>query len=55
MGDMTIGQIIGLLLGILVVVVVVVGVGIYFKDNILEFFRGIGGNETIKLVFSLIK
>lgn len=47
MGELTIGQLIKILLGAFVVVVVVLGLYLIFKDKILDFFRGLpGGSEN---------
>ena len=48
--ELTIGQLIKIILGVLVVVVVVVGVGFYFKENVIDFFKNLGG-----VIFSLLK
>ena len=41
MSELTIGQLIKIILGVLVFVAVVVGVYFFFKDNIIEFFNGL--------------
>jgi len=43
---MTIEQLIKLILGILVFVAVVIGLYLFFRDNIIDFFKNLGGNET---------
>lgn len=55
MAELTINQLIKIILGILVFVVVVVGVYFVFKNYILDFFKNmVGGNET-GVYFSLLK
>ena len=51
-------QIIKLILGILVFVAVIVGVYLVFKNNIIDFFKNIGGDttsETAKILLYIIK
>jgi len=43
------------IVGAFVVVLVVSGVYLFFKYNILDFFRNLGGNEPTKIVLSLIR
>ena len=50
--ELTTGQLIKIILGILVVVVVVVGVGFFFKDYIIDFFNNMIGGES-DLILSL--
>ena len=52
---MQIEQLIKIILGILVFVAVVGGVYLVFKDNILDFFKNLGGNETSGTILFLIK
>ena len=51
MTELTISQLIKIIIGIFVVVVVVAGVGYFFKDYIIDFFNNL---PTGKLIFSLI-
>lgn len=53
MAELTITQLIKLILGILVVVAVVIGVYFVFKNQLAEFIKNIGSNTT-KFVLSLI-
>ena len=39
--ELTITQLIKIILGILVVVAVVVGIGFFFKDYIMDFFKNL--------------
>jgi len=43
MSELTIGQLIKIILGVLVVIVVVAGIYLFFRYNVIDFFRGIGG------------
>ncbi|MBT4258012.1 hypothetical protein HOD88_02425 [archaeon] len=54
MAELAIGQLIKIILGILVVVVVIIGIGFFFKDTVLDFFRNFTGGST-ELVLSLLK
>ena len=45
MSELTIGQLIKITLGILVVVAVVAGIGLFFKNNIFDFFNNIPTGE----------
>lgn len=49
----TIEQLIKIIIGVFVFVVVVIGIYIFFRDQVIEFFKG--GNETGKIVLSLLK
>lgn len=53
MAELTINQLIKLILGILVVVAVVIGVYFVFKNQLAEFIKNIGSNTT-KIILSLI-
>jgi hypothetical protein len=46
-------QLIKIILGIFVVVAVVIGVYLIFKNNILEFFKGISAPNVTKLFLIL--
>lgn len=46
MAELTISQLIKIIIGALVVVVVVVGLSIFFKDYIIDFFKNILGEES---------
>ena len=54
MAELTINQLIKIIIGIFVVVVVVGGVYLIFKGKILDFFRGLPTGAVIKLFFSLL-
>lgn len=55
MGELTIGQLIKIILGIFVVVAVVVGLYFFFKNNVIDFFRGFFGNETSEIWLGVLK
>jgi len=49
MTELTTGQLIKIILGILVVAVVVVGIYFFFKDYFIEFFKNMAGGGEIFL------
>jgi len=53
--ELTIGNLIKIIIGVLVFVVVVVGIYFFFKDYVIDFFKNIGGNQTAEIIISLIK
>jgi len=53
MSELTISQLIKIIIGMLVVVVVIVGVYLFFKDHVIGFFKTLFGREEAFL--SLIK
>lgn len=53
--ELTIGNLIKIIIGVLVFVVVVVGIYFFFKDYVIDFFKNIGGNQTTEIIISLIK
>ncbi|GBE19800.1 hypothetical protein BMS3Abin17_00529 [archaeon BMS3Abin17] len=55
MAELTINQLIKIILGIFVVVVVVMGLYFFFKNYVLDFFNNMGGNGTAELILSLLK
>lgn len=53
---LTIEQLIKIILGIIVVVAVILGVYLFFKNNVIDFFKNLGGNEIAGgVILSLIK
>jgi len=52
--ELTIGQLIKIIIGVLVLVVVVGGLGFFFKDYVIDFFRNLPEGNTVKLVFGVI-
>lgn len=55
MSELTTGQLIKLILGILVFVAVVVGAYFVFKNKILGFFENIISEEGINLILFMLK
>lgn len=58
MAELTTETLIKIILGILVFVAVIAGVYLAFKNNILDFFKNLGGNKPVpagQFVLSLIK
>lgn len=55
MSELTIGQLIKIILGMIVVVVVIIGIYLIFKDKILGFFRQLPGGESANLLLGMIK
>ena len=56
MAELTISQLIKIIIGAIVVVVVIIGLYMFFKDKILSFFKNLPGGENITgIILSLIK
>ncbi len=53
--ELTIQNLIKIIIGVLVFVVVIFGIYFFFKDYVIDFFKNIGGNQTSEIIFSLIK
>jgi len=56
MAELTINQLIKLIVGILVIVAVVWGVYYVFQNHVADFIKNVGssGNNTLNLVLALI-
>ena len=54
MSELTIEQLIKIIIGVLVFVAVVIGVFLFFKNQVISFFKGFGGNPS-GIFWSLIK
>ena len=54
MSELTTGQLIKIILGILIVVAVVGGLYLVFKRNIFGFFKGLPTGEPVQIFRSLI-
>lgn len=52
---LTIEQLIKIILGIIVFVAVVLGIYLFFKNNVIDFFRNLGGKEASEVILSVIK
>jgi hypothetical protein len=56
MSELTVGQLIKIILGVLVFVVVVLGLYFFFRNYVFDFFKNIGGgNETAGIILGLLK
>lgn len=53
--ELTIQNLIKIIIGVLVFVIVVVGIYFFFKDYVIDFFKNMGGNQTAEIIISLIK
>jgi len=53
--ELTIQNLIKIIIGVLVFVVVVLGIYFFFKDYVIDFFKNIGGNQTSEIIIGLIK
>jgi len=53
--ELTIQNLIKIILGVLVFVIVVLGIYFFFRDYVIDFFKNIGGNQTAEIIISLIK
>jgi len=53
MAELTIEQLIKIILGILVVIAVVIGIYFFFKEKIIDFFKGFSA-ENITGVFVIL-
>lgn len=54
MSELTIEQLIKIILGVLVFVAVVIALFLFFKNQVIAFFKGFGGNSS-GIFWSLIK
>ena len=52
--ELTIQNLIKIILGVLVFVVVVFGIYLFFKDFVIDFFKNMG-NETSNMIMGLIR
>jgi hypothetical protein len=55
MAELTINQLIKIILGIFVVVAVVGGLYLFFKNNVIDFFKNILGDNSTKFILFLLK
>ena len=53
MSELTTEQLIKIILGILVVIAVVLGLYFFFKDKIIDFFKGLSVGNVTKLFLAL--
>lgn len=54
MAELSISQLIKIILGIAVVAVVVGGLYFFFKNQVIDFFKNLVGNETGKLILGVL-
>ncbi len=54
MSELTIGQLIKIIIGLIVFVAVVIGLYTFFKDSVFDFFNNIVGNETGKIILGIL-
>jgi hypothetical protein len=52
--ELTINNLIKIILGVFVFVVVVAGVYLFFKNYVIDFFKNFSFNETSKLFLGLL-
>ena len=55
MAQLAIGQLIKIILGVLVVIAVVAGLYMFFKNNVLGFFKNPPGANVSKAILGLVK
>lgn len=51
--ELTLENLIKIIIGVLVFVVVVLGIYLFFRTYVMEFFRG--GNVTAEVILTLVK
>ena len=54
MVELAINQLIKIILGVIVLIAIIIALYIFFKDNIIAFFKGISDTE-IEMILSLLK
>ena len=54
MSELTIGQLIKIIIGVIVFVAVVVGLYSFFKDSVFDFFNNLVGNGTGKIILGIL-
>ncbi|MFH1311188.1 MAG: hypothetical protein ABIH65_02175 [Nanoarchaeota archaeon] len=53
--ELTIENLIKIIIGVLVFIVVVLGIYFFFKDYVIDFFKNLGGDETAKIILIFLK
>ncbi|KKK68867.1 hypothetical protein LCGC14_2939750 [marine sediment metagenome] len=53
--ELTISQLIKIILGVFVFVLVIIGIYLFFRDTVIDFFKNLSGNETTEIFLGLIK
>jgi hypothetical protein len=51
--ELTIENLIKIIIGVLVVTAVTYGLYLFFTNNVIDFFRNMGGNGTVKFLMAL--
>jgi len=55
MAQLTINQLIKIIIGVFVFVAVVTGIYLFFKNSVIDFIKNLmGGNETSKVFLNLL-
>jgi len=55
MAELTTEQLIKILIGVFVIVVVAIGLFLFFRNQILSFFKNLpGANASVKLVLGIV-
>lgn len=55
MAELQIEQLIKIILGIFVVAAVVIGIYFFFKNSIIDFFKGLSAGNSTKFFISLLR
>ena len=53
--ELTIENLIKIVIGVLVFVIVVVGIYFFFKDYVIDFFKNLGGTKAAEVVLALVR
>ena len=54
MSELTISQLIKIIIGVIVFLAVVVGLYSFFKDSVFDFFNNMVGNGTSKFILGIL-
>jgi len=55
MSELTVGQLIKIIIGVLVVVVVVFGIYVFFKTYVIDFFKNMAGGNSAESFLAFLK
>ncbi len=55
MSELTVSQLIKIIIGVFVVIAVVTGAYFIFKDNFFRFFDSLPGSEPVKFILGMFK
>ena len=53
--ELTISNLIKIIIGALVFAIVVIGLYFFFKDYVIDFFKNFGGGQEAEIILGLIK